>query len=75
MTVEFCQPVAHNRCGTLRIGHGDSCLEVRACIARSGSASDGVKFLFDSEREQKALERLVALTANIIGRAGPVLVP
>lgn len=75
MKVEFRQPVARNCCGTLRIGHFDSYLEVRACVARSGAASDGVKFLFESERERKALERLVALTAAITGQPGPVLVP
>lgn len=74
MKVEFRQPVARNCCGTLRIGRGDSCLEVRARVTRTGDESDGVKFLFASERERKALQRLVALTAVPTGHPGPVLV-
>lgn len=75
MKVEFRHPVAHNCCGTLRIGHIDSYLELRACVARTGTVSDGVKFLFGSELERKAMERLVALTASVMGHPGPVLVP
>lgn len=74
MKVEFRQPVARNCCGTLRIGHSGSFLEVRARVARVGTGSDGVKFLFSSEIERKALQRLVALTAAPAGQAGPVLV-
>lgn len=75
MRVEFRQPVAQNCCGTLRIGPGDSSLEVRARVARIGNGCDGVKFLFASERERIAVERLVALTAaHAAARPGPVLV-
>lgn len=74
MKVEFRQPVARDCCGTLRIGHSDSFLEVRARIARTGAENDGVTFLFGSEKERKALERLVALTAIATHRPGPVLV-
>lgn len=64
MKVEFFQQVAMNSCGTLRIGRGDSTLEVRACVARIGSGNHGVRFLFESEYERRALQRLVALTAT-----------
>lgn len=74
MKVKFRQPVERNCCGTLRIGHSGSFLEVRARVARVGSESDGVKFLFGSERERKALQRLVALTIAPGAQTGPVLV-
>lgn len=74
MKVEFRQPVAQNSCGTLRIGRGDSVLEVRARVARIGPDCDGVKFLFCSERERKAVERLVALTVGPTSQHGPMLV-
>jgi hypothetical protein len=74
MRVEFRRPVAHNSCGTLRIGRGDSFLEVRARVARIGDGTDGVKFLFASESQRKAMERLVALTATPTAQSGPVLV-
>ena len=74
MKVEFRHPVARNCCGTLRIGHSGSSLEVRARVARVGTESDGVKFLFGSEKERKALQRLVALTTAPTGQVGPVLV-
>ncbi|WP_414648604.1 PilZ domain-containing protein [Edaphobacter sp.] len=74
MKVEFHQPVPTNGCGTLRIGHSGSFLEVRARVARTGLGDDGVKFLFGSERERKALQRLVAQTAAPTGQRGPVLV-
>lgn len=74
MKVEFRQPVAPKCCGTLRIGHRESSLELRACVARTGNGCDGLKFLFDSESERKALERLVALVAAPIAQPGPILV-
>lgn len=74
MKVEFRQPVTRNCCGTLRIGHGGSFLEVRARVARVGAENDGVKFLFGSEKERKAFERLVTLTTAPTGQLGPVLV-
>jgi hypothetical protein len=74
MSVEFDRPVAHNCCGTLRIGRGASFLEVRARVARVGDGTDGVKFLFASETERKAMERLVALTSAPNAQSGPVLV-
>lgn len=74
MKVEFRHPVARNCCGTIRIGHSGSFLEVRARVARVGTESDGVIFLFGSEKERKALERLVALTTAPNGHLGPVLV-
>lgn len=74
MRVEFHQPVARDCCGTLRIGRGDSILEVRVRVARVGAGNDGLKFLFASARERKAIERLVALTAAPSGQFRPVLV-
>jgi len=74
MKVEFPQPVAQNCCGTLRIGHSGYFLEVRARITRTGPGSNGLEFLFGSEKERKALQRLVALTAAPSGLPGPVLV-
>lgn len=74
MKVEFRQPVTRDCCGMLRIGHSDSFLEIRARVTRVGAENDGVKFLFGSEKERRALERLVALTAMATGRPGPVLV-
>lgn len=74
MKVEFRQPVARNCSGTLRIGKSDSFVEVRARVARTGSGSDGVRFLFGSEKERRAMQRLVALAATPIEQPGPVLV-
>lgn len=74
MKVEFRQPVKRNCSGTLRIGTNESSLEVPACIARTGDQCDGVKFLFNSDKERRALERLVAIMATPTGQPGPVLV-
>lgn len=74
MKVDFRQTVVRNCCGTLRIGHGGAFLEVRARVTRTSPGSDGVKFLFASERERKALQRLVAITVASSGQHGPILV-
>lgn len=74
MTVEFLHPVTRNSCGTLRIGRGDSFLEVQARVTRIGAENDGVKFLFESEKQRRALQRLVSLTVLPTVRSGPVLV-
>lgn len=74
MKVEFLQPVARNSCGTLRIGRGESSLEIRARVTRIGVENDGVVFLFESERERRVLQRLVALTATPTAQPGPLLV-
>ena len=74
MKVEFLRPVLRDACGTLRIGRGESSLELRVRVARTGADSDGVKFLFASEKERRALQRLVALTAAPTAQPGPVLV-
>lgn len=73
MKVEFKEPVAADTCGTISIGYKDLSLELRACVAHAGANSKGLKFLFESEKDRIAVERLVTLLSGA-GQAGPTLV-
>jgi PilZ domain len=74
MKVELRQPVAPDSCGSVSISYKDLSLELPVCVTHSGPGYDGLKFVFNSERDRSMVERLVALLAGTSGRPGPVLV-
>jgi hypothetical protein len=74
MKVELEEPVSPGMCGTVSIRHKEIELELRVCVAHSGTGYDGLKFLFESDRDRGAMERLVGTLASPNGLPGPVLV-
>ncbi|MGA7342244.1 MAG: PilZ domain-containing protein [Terracidiphilus sp.] len=74
MRVEIGEPVLADACGTVSISYKDVSLEQRVCVAHCGTGWDGLKFLFESEKDRAQVERLVALLAGSEGQPGPVLV-
>ena len=74
MRVELRQPVAPESCGSVSISYKELSLELPVCVMHSGPGHDGLKFVFDSEKDRSAIERLVALVAGTTGQAGPMLV-
>jgi hypothetical protein len=74
MRVQLQQPVPPDTCGTVSIAYKDVSLELRVCVAHAAAGYDGLKFLFESEKDRNAVERLVALLSGPSGPPGPVLV-
>jgi|HubBroStandDraft_1064217.scaffolds.fasta_scaffold67716_3 hypothetical protein len=74
MKVELQEPVSPETCGIVCIDYMDLSLELRVCVAHAGAGYDGLKFLFESERDRIGVERLVALLSGPTGQPGPVLV-
>jgi hypothetical protein len=74
MKVQLQQPVPPDTCGTVSIVYKDVALELRVCVAHAEAGYDGLKFLFESEKDRNAVERLVKLLSGPSGPQGPVLV-
>jgi hypothetical protein len=74
MKVLLQQPVAPETCGTVSLSYLDLSLELRVSVAHAGPNYDGLKFLFESDKDRIAVERLVALLSGSTGPPGPVLV-
>jgi hypothetical protein len=74
MKIELQHPVAADTCGTVSLSYKDLSLELRVCVTRSAADTKGLKFLFESDKDRIAVERLVALLAGSSGQPGPMLV-
>lgn len=74
MRVEFQEPVSANTCGVICIYYRDLAIELRVCVAHADGDFKGLKFLFESDKDRAAVERLVTLVSGNAGAAGPVLV-
>jgi len=74
MTVEFREPLACDATGTVSLSYKNVVLDLCVSITHSGKGADGLKFLFETEDDKAAVERLVALLAGSTGQPGPVLV-
>lgn len=74
MRVELGQPVAPDSCGSVSISYRELSVELPVCVTRSGPDNDGLKFVFRSDEDREAIERLVARLAGPTGQRGPVLV-
>lgn len=75
MTAEFRGPVAADSSGTISISYKNLELDLPVSVTHNGNGAYGLKFLFETERERTAVERLVALlSGGSSGQAGPVLV-
>jgi hypothetical protein len=61
MKVELEQPVAPGSSGAISINYREVSLELRVTVAHAASGFDGLKFLFESEKDRSGVERLVAL--------------
>ncbi len=64
MSIELQHPVAAETCGTVSLIYKDLSLELRVCVTHTGPETKGLKFLFDSDKDRSAVERLVALLAG-----------
>lgn len=74
MRIELQHPIAADSCGTVSLIYRDLSLELRVCVTHVGAEFKGLKFLFESEKDRNAVERLVALLSGSSGPPGPVLV-
>lgn len=74
MKVELCDPVKPDACGTVSISFKELSLELPVCVARTGAGHGGLRFIFESEKDRSAVERLVSLLASAAGHPGPILV-
>jgi hypothetical protein len=74
MKVEFSQPLAPGGSGTLSATYRDLSLELKVVVAHSGVEWEGLKFVFESDRDRKSVERLVALLTEPPPRTALVLV-
>jgi hypothetical protein len=74
MRIELQHPVAAETCGTISLAYKDHSMELRVRVTRSAAETKGLKFLFESDKDRSAVERLVALLAGSSGQPGPMLV-
>jgi hypothetical protein len=75
MKVQLQQQVTTGTCGTVQLSYQELSLELAVCVAHAETGGlKGLKFLFESEKDRAAVERLVALLAGSSGHHGPVLV-
>ncbi len=74
MKVKLPQPVTRDTCGTVCVDYLELSLEVRVSVAHAGADYYGLRFLFESDKDRDAVERLVSLLAGPSGHSGPVLV-
>jgi hypothetical protein len=74
MKVQLQQSVSADTCGTIRLTYLDLSIELPVCVAHAEAGLKGLKFLFESDKDRAAVERLVALLAGSSGPRGPVLV-
>lgn len=74
MRVQLERQIAVETCGTISITYKELTLELRCSVAHTGPDFDGLKFLFESDRDRSTVERLVALVSGPNGPLGPVLV-
>lgn len=70
MRVELLQPVAPESSGTVCVSYNDYSIELRVTVAHSGAKFDGLKFLFESDRDRSTVERLVSLLASSTSHPG-----
>lgn len=74
MRIELQHPIAADTCGTVSLIYQDLSLELRVCVTHAEAEFKGLKFLFESDKDRNAVERLVALLSRSSGPPGPVLV-
>jgi hypothetical protein len=70
MSVELLQPVAPEAIGTVSVSYNDYSIELRVTVAHTGAKSDGLRFLFESDRDRSTVERLVSLLAAATSQSG-----
>ena len=64
MRVETAEPLMKDTLGTVSFLCCDSHLELNVRVAHTGSVGDGLEFIYESEREQAAVARLIASLAT-----------
>lgn len=74
MRLELSQPLPPDACGTVFLSYRDQPLELSVRVAHTGSAHDGVEFIYKSQLEREAVARLVASFAASAGLPRLVLV-
>lgn len=74
MRVELGEPLPPDFSGMASLTYQNIALTLRVCVAHTGPERDGVKFVFDSQKERTAVARLVAVLAARTQGNGPTLV-
>lgn len=64
MKVALDQPVSREHCGTISVTYQEVCLELRVSVAHSKADYYGLRFLFESDKDRTAVERLVTLLSR-----------
>lgn len=64
MRVETAEPLMKETLGTVSFLCCDSHLDLNIRVAHTGSVGNGLEFIYESEREQAAVARLIATLAS-----------
>ncbi len=74
MRVELGEPLPPDFIGTASLTYLNIALRLRVSLAHTGAERDGVKFIFESQKERADVARLVAVLAARTQTPGPKLV-
>jgi hypothetical protein len=74
MKAELPEPVSPQTRGKVTIRHRDFVLDLPVRVAHAGADLHGLVFVFESDKDRAAIERLVALLTDPGAPARPVLV-
>lgn len=74
MRAYFTESLPLNASGTVSLSHRDLNVQVRVRVVHTGADFDGLSFHFETERDRRNLDRLVASLAVPGPKLGPVLV-
>lgn len=71
MRLELCDQVEANSIGSLKMNYESLSIEVGVRVTHIVPSFAGLKFVFESDRQRKDVERLVTLLAASAKFAGP----
>lgn len=74
MRVELGEPLPPDFNGTASLSYQGIALRLRVSVAHTSAERDGVKFVFESQKERAEVARLVAVLAARTQTPGPRLV-
>lgn len=72
MRLELREPLPEDFCGTVSLNCRHVSLELRVRVTHTGILQDGLRFIFESEKQRRAVAQLVAILAA--SEPGPVQV-
>ena len=74
MRVELGEPLPPDFTGTASLSYQNIALRLSVAVAHTGAERDGLKFVFESQKERAEVARLVAVLAARTQTPGPRLV-